>query len=279
MWGNPTQVDELMCSYIEHLWESGEPKTCANYTVAAVQYLKPQMKKQLPMAWKLISTWNKLEQPCRATPLDPSTVTSIAGGFIQWQWPRLGYLCMVGFSGFLRTGEMFKLLRKHVVLVPEAGRPSILFLEDAKTAQRNHLLWEKVLIHDKVAKLRLQELCRGLKPDEALSTVHPAKFRNLWKQLMIHLKLDQQGYTPYSLRRGRSPARWTPHKRQMEASRHSPNLFGSGDARARLPSNTLRLPPSSFARHRGLSTCPKPDRGAWREACLTSESHGRRALG
>ena len=202
MWGNPTQVDELMCSYIEQLWESGEPKTCANYTVAAVQYIKPQMKKQLPMSWKLISTWNKLEQPCRATPLDPSTITSIAGCFIQWQWPRLGYLCMVGFSGFLRTGEMFKLLRKHVVLAPEAERPSILFLEDTKTTQRNHLLWEKVLIHDRVAKLCLHELCRGLKPHEALSTVHPAKFRNLWKQLMTHLKLDKQGYTPYSLRRG-----------------------------------------------------------------------------
>ena len=127
---------------------------------------------------------------------------SIAGIFIQWQWPRLGYLCMVGFSGFLRTGEMFKLIKRHVVSVPDEGRPSVLFLEDTKTAQRNHLLWEKVLIHDKVAKLCLHELCRGLGPDDPLCDVHPAKFRALWKQMMIHLKMENQGYTPYSLRRG-----------------------------------------------------------------------------
>ena len=207
LWKHPLQVDEFMCSYIENLWESGEAKSCANYTVAAVQYMKPQLKKQLPLSWKLISTWNKLEQPCRATPLDPPTAMSIAGIFIQWQWPRLGYLCMVGFSGFLRTGKMFKLIKRHVVSVPNEGRPSVPFLEDTKTAQRNHLLWEKVLIqsvliHDKVAKLCLHELCRGLGPDDPLCDVHPAKFRALWKQMMIHLKMENQGYTPYSLRRG-----------------------------------------------------------------------------
>ena len=172
LWNHPTQVDKLMCTYIENLWESGDAKTCANYTVAGLQYVKPQLKQQLPMSWKLISTGNKLEQPCRATPL----AMSIAGSFIQWQWPRLGYLCMVGFSGFLRTGEMFKLLKKHVVAAPDKNRPSILFLVDTKTAQRNQLLWEKDLIHGNVAKVCLEELCRGLQPQDALCDVHPEKF-------------------------------------------------------------------------------------------------------
>ena len=198
LWNHPTQVDKLMCTYIENLWESGDAKTCGNYTVAGLQYVKPQLKRQLPMSWKLISTGNKLEQPCRATPL----AMSIAGIFIQWQWPRLGYLCMVSFSGFLRTDEMFKLLKKHVVAAPDKNRPSILFLVDTKTVQRNQLLWEKDLIHGNVAKVCLEELCRGFQPQDALCDVHPEKFWSLWKQMLLHLTLDPQGYTPYSLRRG-----------------------------------------------------------------------------
>ena len=43
----------------------------ANYVLAAVQYRKPQLKGQLKGPWQLVALWNKLEEPVRATPLNP----------------------------------------------------------------------------------------------------------------------------------------------------------------------------------------------------------------
>lgn len=56
-------LESVLCQYIEFLWEEGDPKTMANYVVAAVQYRRPELKGALKGAWQLASLWNKLEQP------------------------------------------------------------------------------------------------------------------------------------------------------------------------------------------------------------------------
>jgi hypothetical protein len=82
-------VDEVLASYVEMLWEDGEPKVKANYTLAGVQFHRPSLKGQLRQSWRLLSLWNKLEEPRRATPLSPSLLLSFAGVLLQWQWSRL----------------------------------------------------------------------------------------------------------------------------------------------------------------------------------------------
>lgn len=39
--------DEMVSEYIEVLWESGDVKSLANYTLAAIQYFRPQCKGHL----------------------------------------------------------------------------------------------------------------------------------------------------------------------------------------------------------------------------------------
>ena len=34
--------DDMVSEYIEHLWESGSPKSAANYVVAAIQFYRPE---------------------------------------------------------------------------------------------------------------------------------------------------------------------------------------------------------------------------------------------
>ena len=72
-------VDEVLASYVEMLWEDGEPKVKANYTLAGIQFHRPSLKGQLRQSWRLLSLWNKLEEPRRATPLSPSLLLSFAG--------------------------------------------------------------------------------------------------------------------------------------------------------------------------------------------------------
>ena len=57
----------------------------------------------------------------------------------------------------------------------------------------------------------------------------------------------------------------------METSIHSTYLFGPSPSRARLPSDSRSLPPSSVARHSCVSHSHKPDGDAWRETRLSTE--------
>lgn len=60
-------LDDMVAEYVEHLWESGEPKSAANYVVAAIHHHRPETRHHLPWAWKLVKVWNQLEVPQRAT--------------------------------------------------------------------------------------------------------------------------------------------------------------------------------------------------------------------
>ena len=197
-----TGLDSLLSSFIERLWEDGDTKTMASYALASLQYHRPSLKGQLRDSWKLLSLWGKLEQPRRATPIDPKLLLAFAGIFLKWQWDGLAHLIIVGFCGMLRTGEMFQLRRQDVVLPRYAHQPAILFLHDTKTAQRNMLLQEKVIISEEMGIKSLQYLCKGKRASEALVEETAPQFRSVWKEVVKHLKLEKLNYLPYSLRRG-----------------------------------------------------------------------------
>lgn len=196
-----SSIDSEMSKYIEFLWRDGEPKSYANYAVASLQHMIPKSRRQLTQSWKLVSTWNKLELPIRATPLTPEVAMAFSGTFFKWGWKRMACMIMVGFSTFLRTGEMFRLRRRHVVS-NEANQSAVLFLEDTKTSQRKIVHWEKVIVEEKVALDCLQFLCNHLSPNDLLVDIPVHQFRKLWSYVVEELKLTTFRYQPYSIRRG-----------------------------------------------------------------------------
>ncbi len=64
----PAQFDSIVSEYLEVLWDAGETKSTAAYTLAAIHYYLPRLKHQLSRSWKLKAIWDKLELPCRAVP-------------------------------------------------------------------------------------------------------------------------------------------------------------------------------------------------------------------
>eukprot|EP00438_Fugacium_kawagutii_P020958 Skav211849 [mRNA] locus=scaffold305:925833:932175:+ [translate_table: standard] len=195
-------LEEVLSDYLQHLWEEGDTRTMGSYAVAALQFHKPSMKGHLKKAWNLLSLWGRLEQPQRATPLDPPMLFAFCGTLIEWQWTSLALLSVVGFSAFLRTGEMFHIRRKHVVLPRQAGQSAVIFLEDTKTSQRNQRMWEKVVLEEQVAINALTRLTENKQPNDLLVKESVQKFRELWKSVVSHLGLTEFHYLPYSLRRG-----------------------------------------------------------------------------
>ena len=57
-----------------------------------------------------------------------------------------------------------------------AKQPAVIFLQDTKAAQRNHLLWEKVLIYEETGLAALELLCQHRRPDAFLVDEQPPRF-------------------------------------------------------------------------------------------------------
>lgn len=194
--------DTMVAEYVEFLWDSGAPKSEASYAAASIQFFRPQSKGHLAWSWKLIKTWNRIELPCRATPLSPEILASLAGQCFKWKQDAMAWLLVVGFSMFLRTGEILNLRRKDVVLPTQTSSEVVLLLENTKTTQKNFMPLEKLVVDEEICKSALRQLCQGKLPGDWLCPFSNYRFRSLWSSLIHHFGLEALGYMPYSLRRG-----------------------------------------------------------------------------
>ena len=127
---------------------------------------------------------------------------ALAGKAFEWRQMRMGWLLLVGFSLFLRTGELVELKAKQVSLSTSVSYQSVVYLNNTKTTRRNTLPLEKIIVDEELAKQALKELLVDLAPGDTLSQLSHHQFRTLWKDLITALKLDGCGFAPYSLRRG-----------------------------------------------------------------------------
>eukprot|EP00435_Cladocopium_sp_Y103_P030320 s1304_g7.t1 len=240
--------DEWVADFVEHLWESGRPKSEASYVLAAIQFFRPQTKHHLVWSWKLVKTWNQVELPTRATPFSAEVLLSIVGQAFHWKQTRMGWLLILGFSAFLRTSELLHLERREVVL-PSDGRPqeAVLLLQDTKGTKKNLLPLDKVVLQEKLALQALDYLCRGLQPGDTLSQQSNHQFRTLFRDLLQALQLHNDGYAPYSLRRGGVTSAYRlgiPLDVLVTQGRHSavtlPSSDGTGFQRKSVPGSAVQ---------------------------------------
>ena len=191
--------DDMVAEFVEELWEDGEPKPYANYTLASIQFYRPECKHHLPWSWRLVKIWNQLEVPQRATPLSPELLMAFAGQAFHWKQFDLGWLLVVGFTLFLRTGELLALKAKDVVLSHQGG---VIFLASTKGAKRSLIPFERVEITEKATVQALRALLKGKQPGDLLWTQSRPTFMSLWHGLVDALHLSGCNFFPYSLRRG-----------------------------------------------------------------------------
>ena len=198
----PVEADEYdahLTDYLELLWDTGEPKTMAAYTLASVHHYVPTLRRKLPRAWRLKNIWDRLELPCQALPLSQSHMFAIAGWFFYHSQPYMAVACIVGFVGLLRTGELLSLKVVDVVKTPSG---CVLHLGETKTAKRKMMIDETVIITDHLACLILSNLVSGRDPGEYVFQHSPQQFRTSWNNMKARLNLSHHKILPYSLRRG-----------------------------------------------------------------------------
>ncbi len=195
------EFDQKMSSYVECLWEQGRSKSDASYALAAVQYFKPEAKGKIPYSWRLLKAWNKLELPLRAYPMTAQMALAFAQRMIQVGQARCGWLTLVGFSCFLRTGELLGLTRQSVVF-NLGSQKAVLYLLGPKGSHHSLHSAEKVVVTETVALQALKSLCQRKSKDELLSDVSPQQFRKVWHDCVAFFKLTELHVMPYAMRRG-----------------------------------------------------------------------------
>ena len=191
--------DDMVAEFVEALWDEGEPKSQANYTLAAIQFYKPQAKHHLPWSWRLVKVWNTLELPQRATPLSPDLLMAFCGQAFRWEQYDFGWLLVLGFTLFLRTGELLNIRVQDVVVTRATG---ILFLPPSKSGKRNLLPLERIEITEKSTLQAFRALMKNKAQGDFLWAETRYQFMSLWHSIVSALRLDGLHYFPYSLRRG-----------------------------------------------------------------------------
>ncbi len=193
------QYDALLSEFLEILWDLGEPKSTATYTIAALQYYLPQLRKHLPRSWKLKAIWDRLELPCQAIPLDLETLFGFVGYFLSHGDFRMAGACLLGFNALLRTGELLSLLMGDCIWTAQG---LVVHLTDTKGAQRRLIQEETVMVQDALTLGVVLMLSARKRPGDYLVGISAATFRTRWNHMKTALGLQHFRFLPYSLRRG-----------------------------------------------------------------------------
>lgn len=192
------ELDEACGEYIEALWSEGDSLCAAQDCLSGLKHLYPSAQGHLRFAWRLCKAWSKAEPPQRAMPIPPVVVLGLAGFFVEAGLIDMCALLLVGFDAFLRSGELFNIIKKDVVMY---DKKALIKLPSTKTGNREGHV-QMVVVESPVALRWLRRRLSGLQPGARLSQRSPKKLRELFLAALEGFELHDQHITWYSLRRG-----------------------------------------------------------------------------
>lgn len=199
---NLLQLDEAVCDWIQQQWELGESIHIVFDALCGLHVFEPWTKRGIPTAWRIFSTWRKLESPSRAPPLTSNIVYALANYAVAQDDIHFASMLLVGFFGLLRTGEMLKLCPSDILL--GNGRV-ILSLHETKSGRRDNVS-DMATFEDEFSFEILSTLV-AIRRQQKTSKVpvwlpSPGFFRSEFKRYLHIFDLDKHQFRPYSLRRG-----------------------------------------------------------------------------
>eukprot|EP00435_Cladocopium_sp_Y103_P018039 s52_g4.t1 len=248
--------------YIDGVRHEGPPALRDEYNVMGRFY--PQLRYKMPVARQFFSNWKSVHVPKQAVPLPASVALALAGVAFSVSEVSLGFLILLGFLAFLRTGEITSLTANRVQVHPETGQ-IILALPATKTSKQK---LESVQVEDVNLAILAQHVLAH-HPGGAIGTLTPNLFRAKLKLMLAVLELTRYNFTGYSLRRGGASHAFT-------QGQHFDSLLVKGrwqsikTARQYLDSGRASLVQLHFseANHRLIEFFQEGFRRWWRATCM-----------
>ena len=192
-------MDAIVSDYLEFLWATGESKSTANNTLAALQDKEPGLKRRLAGSWRLLKAWSTAEVPRRAPPLTLLALDAMCGWFLMKEMPLVALSLRIAFFGLLRTGELLDLKAKDV-FIPSPKGPAVLSLGLTKAGARQGAA-ESITLHEESVLGPLYRWKQRARPVDFLTPKAHA-WRSLFADAIEALRLSPLEFRPYSLRRG-----------------------------------------------------------------------------
>ena len=196
---NLYEYDMVLCQYVEHVWQEGEPKGLVGDLLSGLGHFLPPLKRHMSGAWRLHAAWGKLELPCRAWPLTKRQVCGLAGLMVGWGFPDAAMCVLLGFHCILRTGEITALRWGHITFAPNLSLATI-SLPFTKGTNRFGIV-ESVTIEDTQLVRALWRLHGQQLPGNCILRRSAQQFRHLFDAAVKSLAIPGV-VKPYSLRRG-----------------------------------------------------------------------------
>jgi hypothetical protein len=216
-------LDSHLCSYLECLWHEGENKGLANDTLSGSQHFLIT-RRRFAGAWSLLTTWGKLEVPCRAPPLPLFAVLGLAGYGIAHGREDFAAVILTAYHCILRTGEMLSLAPQFLAL--DSSYRGAIALPWTKIGQQRGAQ-ESVTVDESLAGFWLVRICRQRAAEAPLFAGSSHCFRALFNKALLDTGLNGHGFMPYSLRRGGATHDFLSHQ-SMQRTLHRGRW---GDAR------------------------------------------------
>ena len=201
---NGYTLDDQFREYLCWLWEEGESRSWASYALAGAQHFSPEIRRQIPAAWRLLGAWQKHEVPVRAPPLSWIIVEAMAWIALRNQRTDIAVALMIMFGAFLRPVEILELCASDCVVSVDFSQV-VLNLGRSKTGARMGFE-ESTILDDPVSVLMLRAWLSRAMPGDMLLPRGALEFRKCFSRLLEVLQLQDIGYKPYSLRRGGATA-------------------------------------------------------------------------
>ena len=194
---NWEELDAQLCSFLQFLWEDGEPKGYAADVLSGVQFFL-QTRRPFPGSWRLLTTWQKTEIACQAPPLPRQILFAIAGVAMHIKMPRMAAILLLGYHCLLRTGELLDVEKEDILL--DASGTGVLCLKATKTSQRTGAR-EMVRIDDCLVGLFLARAMAGMPAQSRLMPCSADTFKFFFSEVVTLLDAPA-ALRPYSIRRG-----------------------------------------------------------------------------
>ena len=192
-----SQVDPLVCDYLEHLWSSGAGRALACDTLAGLQDLQPNLRGSLAGAWRLLKAWHVNELPNRAPPLPEHLLQAMVGWAIFKEHGSFAVSLLVGYYSMLRTGELLD-LRNSAILSNSKSTQVLISLGMTKGGKRQGAA-ESVILGYEPAVHFVQRWKQLAAPSTPVAR-SPSAWRSLFNECLSALGVLDFGFRPYSLR-------------------------------------------------------------------------------
>ena len=178
---------------VHHIYGVG----VAGDLMSALKDRFPFLRRHLGEASRGLGILHRLEPPVRVLPLPSSAMYAMVGLLISFSLWNLALAVVIGFCGYIRPGEIYKLRRRDFSL---SGKLCTVALRDTKTGKSKGIADCAILDQPKL--VALVTLCLSRCGSDEQLVLTPDFFRANFQWALTQLGLASYGFEVRSLRRG-----------------------------------------------------------------------------